>query len=151
MEVLLLQDISGIGQKDDLLIVGDGYALNYLLPQSKALIATPTVRRRYADRIRRRALEREQARKTQQQTAAALLDKKLLFSRKVSEAGKLYAAVTEKNIVEALKEQHNLDVTEDAINLAAPIKSLGDFEAIVHLGGAAAPVSITVVAEDESK
>lgn len=147
MEVLLLQDINGVGQKDDLLVVGDGYALNYLLPQSKALIATPTVRRRYADRIRRRALEREQARQVQQQTAAALLDKKLTFTRKVSEAGKLYAAVTEKNIAEALLEQHSLEVSEEAIVLLSPIKSTGDFEATVHLGGAAAPVSISVEAE----
>ena len=55
MEVLLLQDIPGIGKKDDLLIVKEGYALNNLLPYRKALVATPTVRKRYADQIRGRA------------------------------------------------------------------------------------------------
>ena len=59
MEVLLLTDIPGIGKKDDLLLVGDGYALNCLLPRRQAMIATPTVRRRYAEIIRKRAVERQ--------------------------------------------------------------------------------------------
>ena len=59
MEVLLLQDVQNVGQKNDLLMVGDGYALNFLLPQQKAIVATPTVRKRYAEEIRRRAEQKE--------------------------------------------------------------------------------------------
>ncbi|MFA6259652.1 MAG: bL9 family ribosomal protein, partial [Candidatus Peribacteraceae bacterium] len=72
MEVLLLQDINGVGKKNDLLIVGDGYALNFLLPQSKAIVATPTVRRRFSEQIRRRAMEVQKERASAEQTASAV-------------------------------------------------------------------------------
>lgn len=147
MEVLLLQDINGVGQKDDLLVVGDGYALNFLLPQSKALIATPTVRRRYADRIRRRALEREELRIAEQSTASAIAQKSITLSRKASEAKKLYAAVTAKSISEALKEQHSIEIAESAIHLAEPIKALGEFTVDVEMSGAKAALSITIIEE----
>lgn len=147
MEVLLLQDIKGIGQKDDLLIVGDGYALNFLLPQSKALIATPTVRRRYADRIRRRAVEREKLRMADQQKAVDISKMTLSFSRKASDAKKLYAAVSEKNIVEALKDQHDLDVAESAVVIRDAIKTLGDHSVEVVLPGARALLTVKVEEE----
>src|SRR2546423_12740961 len=100
MEILLLQDIAGIGKKNDLLVVGDGFALNCLLPQRKALVATPTVRKRYADQIRKRAEEKETDRQSQQQAAAALSGKAVQFTRKVTKTGKLYAAISEEQIAE---------------------------------------------------
>jgi large subunit ribosomal protein L9 len=147
MEVLLLQDIKGIGQKDDLLIVADGYALNFLLPQSKALIATPTVRRRYAEKIRRRAVEREKVRMADQQKAVDISKMTLTFMRKASDAQKLYAAVTEKNIVEALHEQHSIDVAESAIVIRQAIKTLGEHSVEVVLPSSRALLVVLVQEE----
>ncbi len=148
MEVLLLQDIPGVGKKDDLLMVGDGYAMNFLLPQGTALVATPTVRRRYAEQIRRRALEREEERMSQVTAAKAVAGKDVSFTRKVTKTGKLYAAITATHIADALKEQHGIEVSEDAVSLAEPIKATGEFEARVKIAGAEQAVQVTVQPEE---
>jgi len=147
MEVLLLQDINGIGKKNDLLVVGDGFALNYLLPKRAALVATPLVRKRYADLIRRRAEEREKEKKTQSDIAQSLTGKTVVLQRKASKAGKLYAAVTEKMISEALKTQHEIDVAADKIVIADEIKSTGNHTAQVKLTDQMVNVQVTVEAE----
>lgn len=148
MEVLLLEDIAGVGQKDDLLVVGDGYALNFLLPQSKAMIATPTVRRRYAERIRRRAEEREMERASAQTKAQQVSGQEVSFQRKVTKTGKLYAAITESHIVEAVKDQLKIDVEEAAISIPEPIKATGDFEVSLKLNEAETPLTVKVTAEE---
>lgn len=59
MELLLIQDVPLIGKQFDIVFVGEQLALSILLPQQKALVATPGVRKRYAEAIRKRALERD--------------------------------------------------------------------------------------------
>jgi len=147
MEVLLLQDINGVGKKNDLLIVGDGYALNFLLPQSKAIVATPTVRRRFSEQIRRRAMEVQKERASAEQTASAVGSKSLTFARKVTKTGKLYAAITEKHIAEALQKEHGLEVEEKNIKIGDHIKALGDYEVSVKIGGASETLTIKVQAQ----
>ncbi len=147
MEILLLEDIVGVGKKNDLLQVGDGYALNCLLPQRSALVATPLVRRRYAELIRKRAEERETEKAAQMGAAQALSGKTVNFKRKITKTGKLYAGITEKNIVEALKDQHAIEVPEESVTMSEHIKALGSFQVTVKLGGQELPVTAVVEAE----
>ncbi len=147
MEVLLLQDVKGVGKKNDLLVVGDGYALNFLLPHSKALIATPTVRRRFAEHIKRRALEAESERQSAAVAAQLTAGKTLTFARKVTKTGKLYAAIAEKHIAEELMKKCNVHIAEKDITIADPIKSVGTFEVTVAFKGITVPISVTVKAE----
>ena len=112
MEVLLLEDIPGVGRKNDIIIVKNGFALNNLLPRRRALVATPTVRKRYAEQIRRRAEEKVQETELARSAAGVLKDAVLLFTRKVTKADKLYAAVSQKDIAEALSEQLHIEVPE---------------------------------------
>ena len=147
MEILLLEDIVGIGKKNDLLVVGDGYALNCLLPKRAALVATPLVRKRYADLIRTRAEEREKERQVQAGMVKELSGKTVLFKRKASKVGKLYAAITEDAIAQALGEQHKLKVTESAIEIPSHIKSVGTFQVSIAMAGQALPVTVVVEAE----
>jgi len=142
MEVLLLQDIPGIGKKDDLLIVGDGYAMNNLLPHRKALVATPTVRKRYADQIRRRAEEKEIEKKVEAGKADAVSGKEISFERKVTKTGKLYAAISEKHICEELKKAHKIDIPESSVIIAEPIKATGEFAVELKIGDT--PQGLTV-------
>lgn len=135
MEVLLLEDIPGIGKKNDLLLVGDGYALNCLLPKRQALVATPTVRKRYAEQIRKRAVEKQVEMQSKQEVIAAASGKTVSFSRKATKTGKLYAAITEKNIADALREQHKVDIADTSIAVSEPIKALGEFKITVELAG----------------
>ncbi|MDD5623962.1 MAG: 50S ribosomal protein L9 [Candidatus Peribacteraceae bacterium] len=147
MEILLLQDIPGIGKKNDLLIVGDGYALNCLLPHRKALVATPTVRRRYAEEIKRRAEEKQKEIALKSSAVGKIMGKEVAFSRKATKTGKLYAALTEKNLSAAIREQLSADVPESAITIVEPIKAVGDFEVKVKLGEHEQSLKVVVKAE----
>ncbi len=147
MEVILLQDIPGIGKKNDVLVVGDGYALNCLLPHRKALVATPTVRKRYAEVIRRRAEEKALERAAATSAASVLQGKKISLSRKTTKTGKLYAAITEKQIVEAMLQQLKIESKDSAITISSPIKALGSFTVQVDLSGVSADLAVEVGAE----
>lgn len=147
MEILLLEDINGIGKKNDLLVVGDGFALNYLLPRRAALVATPLVRKRYADLIRRRAEEREAEKTMKADAAKAVSGKSVTFKKKVTKAGKLYAAISAKAIAEALKTQLSLDVADDSIMIEDQIKSLGTHTVSIKLNDQMVPLSVVVEAE----
>lgn len=151
MEVLLLQDITGIGKKNDLLVVGDGFALNCLLPQRKALVATPTVRRRYSDQIRKRAEERDHERQLHQNASAQLQGKTVTIRSKLGKAGKLYAAVTPENISAALQEQHEVAFAADAIVIEDPIKTVGAHQVKVKVGDALVSLSVKVEKVEEKK
>lgn len=147
MEVILLQDIPGIGKKNDVLVVGDGYALNCLLPHRKALVATPTVRKRYAEVIRRRAEEKALERAAATSAASVLQGKKISLTRKTTKTGKLYAAITEKQIVEAMLAQLKIEAKDSAITISSPIKALGAFTVQVDLSGVSADLAVEVGAE----
>ncbi len=149
MEVLLLQDIVGIGKKNDLLVVGDGFALNYLLPKRAALVATPLVRKRYAEFIRRRAEEREGERAAVAAIAQGLVGKSVVFKKKVTKTGKLYAAISEDEIVKELKKQHDVTVGTESIKIDDPIKGTGTFQISMQMGTQLVPLAIRVDAEKE--
>lgn len=147
MEIILLQDVPGVGKKNDLLLVGEGYALNFLLPHQKALVATPVVRRRYAEAIRKRAEERELEKKLKAGAAASLAGKEIVFERKVTKTGKLYAGITAKHIAEALKDQHSLDITPESVELSEAIKTLGSTEVTIRANDASFTLKVTVKQE----
>ncbi|MFH0851736.1 MAG: 50S ribosomal protein L9 [Candidatus Peregrinibacteria bacterium] len=147
MEILLLQDVPGIGKKNDLLVVGDGFALNCLLPDRRALVATPTVRRRYAEEIKRRAEEKQREIALRSSSAGKVSDKELVFHRKVTKTGKLYAAITGKHIAEALAEQLQVQADEASIVLPEHIKATGTFEATLKAGEFEQKFTVKVEAE----
>lgn len=147
MDILLLQDIPGVGKKNDLLIVGDGFALNYLLPKHAALVATPLVRRRYAEFIKRRAEEKEKEKSFAANAAAAVSGKTIILNRKATKTGKLYAAITEDAIVEALLDQHKAVVLAEDITIDEHIKTIGEHTVNVQMGGK--DVSLTVKVTEE--
>jgi large subunit ribosomal protein L9 len=150
MEVLLLQDVTGVGKKNDVLVVGDGFALNCLLPQRKALVATPTVRKRYAEQIRKRAEEKEKERNITQAAVTALQGKSVQFMKKATKNGKLYAAISAAEVVTALKDQHGLEVSEEQLVIAEPIKNIGSTQVQVKIGSTSLPVMVIVGQEKEA-
>ncbi len=151
MEVLLLTDIPGIGRRNDVLVVGNGYALNFLLPNRKALVVTPSVRKRYAEHIKQRALERESEKSLHGSTLDALKGKIVTVSRKATKTGKLYAAVSEKMIVDALGTQHSVAVNEQHVKIEKPIKSTGKHVVVVHLGDQSMSVTVEITADEKAK
>jgi large subunit ribosomal protein L9 len=150
MEVLLLTDIAGIGKKNDLLVVKSGFALNRLLPERMAIVVTPNVRKRYAEQIKHRALEREREREMQSSLSGALSGKVVHIVAKASKAGKLYAAVSEAQIVEALNKEYSITIAADSISIADHIKKVGAHTVTVTVGTQSVKVNIDVKG-DESK
>ena len=148
MELLLLEDINGIGKRNDIIIVKDGFALNHLLPERKALVATPTVRKRYAEEIKRRAEEKEHERKLTTEAASALAGKVVHFTRKVTKTDKLYAAITAEHISAALATEHAVTIPAEKIQIADPIKAAGNFQIQVKIGEQNYPLQISVVKEE---
>lgn len=144
MEVLLLTDISGVGKKNDLIVVRNGFALNHLLPERKALVVTPNVRKRYAEQIKHRAIEREREREIQMSLSNALTGKVIHIAAKGSKAGKLYAAVSEDQISAALKEEYSIVIAADAIGIEDHIKKAGKHTVTITVGAQSVPVTIEV-------
>lgn len=151
MELLLLVDIAGVGKKNDLVVVRDGFALNCLLPERKALVATPTVRKRYAEQIKRRAEENEHDRKLQQEAVQVLTGKTLNLRKKASKTGKLYAGISAADIAAAFADQLGANVPESAIELSEHIKSVGAHTVTIKIGSASMTVPVRVDAEEAAK
>lgn len=151
MEVLLLTDIPGIGKKNDLLVVKSGFALNHLLPNRKALVVTPNVRKRYADQIKQRALEKEKEKELQGSLSTALGSKTVHVTAKVAKTGKLYAAISAAAISEAIKKEFTLDIAQSAIEIPAHIKTTGTHTVRISVGGQSINLSVDVKADAPAK
>jgi len=147
MEVLLLQDIPGVGKKNDLLVVKSGFALNHLLPLRKALVVTPNVRRRYAEQIKQRALEKEHEKQLLSSVSSALAGKTVHITAKTTKTGKLYAAVAVEQIVDAMKNEHAISLAPESIVISAPIKTLGTHAVSITVGSQTQTVNVEVTGE----
>ena len=110
MEIILKQDVANLGYKDDIVKVKNGYANNYLIPQGMAIIATPSAKKVLAENIKQRAFKNEKIRKDAEALKSALDGKSVKLIAKVGENGLLFGSVTNQQVSDALKEQHNYDV-----------------------------------------
>ena len=130
MKIILKQDIHGLGKKDDIVNASDGYAKNYLIPRGMAIEATAGNKQKAAADKKHRALD--QAR----EFAARLENKTVTIKAKAGESGKLFGAVSAKDIADALKEQYGADVDKKKIVLHDPIKTAGEHrvELRIHAG-----------------
>ena len=149
MEIILLQDVTNLGYKDDIVNVKNGYANNYLLPQRLAVIATPSNRKMRDENVRQRARKEEKLRNEATTLQAALNEKTVRLTAKVGENGHLFGSITAEQIAEALKEQHNYDVDRKKIVVdGAKLKEVGTFPATVNLyKEVKAQINVEIVAE----
>ena len=134
MKVILQQDVKGQGKKGQLIEASEGYARNYLLPRKLAIAAT-------ADAIntmnlKEKARRAEEARQKEAAMAAAEQLKAVVVKipAKAGTGGRLFGAVTTKEISDALKAQHNVDIPKQKLVLDDPIKSFGTYQVKARLG-----------------
>lgn len=130
MEIILKKDVAKLGNADDIVSVKTGYAVNYLIPQGYAVLATPSAKKVHAENIRQRAHKEAKFIADAQALAAKLAEVLVKIPVKVSESGKIYGSVTTAQIADALAA---LDITVDKKNIsfAEQAKELGVFEADV--------------------
>ena len=134
MKVILQQDVRGQGKKGQLVEISDGYARNFLLPRKLAVPAT-------AENINTMKLQ-EKARQAQMAAekaeAQALAEKlqgiQVKLAAKAGEGGRLFGAVTSKEIAEALSAQFGLNITKTKLVLDEPIKACGGYQNKAKLG-----------------
>ena len=105
MEIILKQDVANLGHKDDIVEVKNGYAVNYLIPQGMAVMATPSAKKVHAENMRQRAHKEAKLREDAQALAAKLEGVQVTVAAKVSAAGKIFGSVNNIQIAEALVEK----------------------------------------------
>lgn len=131
MQIILKEDVQGLGYKDDVVEVKDGYGRNYLIPQGKAVIATPSALKVLAENQRQRAHKLEKIKADAQAAAAALEGVSLTIGAKTSATGTIYGSVNAIQIAEALEKLgHNVDRRQIVIKDA--VKEVGKYNATIN-------------------
>ncbi|HPV02567.1 MAG TPA: 50S ribosomal protein L9 [Clostridiales bacterium] len=133
MKVILKQDVKGLGKKDDLVNVSDGYARNFLFPKGLAVEANESnlniVKTRKEAEKSRRDKELAQARKL----AEELRNVEVVIRAKTGENGKLFGSITSKDISDKLKEDFGMDIDRKKLVMPDAIKATGTYEIDVKL------------------
>ena len=132
MKVILLKDIKGKGKKDQILDVPDGYARNFLLPQKLAIPADNKAQNDLRGKEDARRFKIEEERRVATETAARLKDVTVTIHSQGSLDGRLYGAVTSKDVVEALEKQTGIVIDRRKLEIET-IKTHGTYHAMVKL------------------
>lgn len=149
MEIILKQDVKGLGYKNDIVKVRNGYGRNFLIPQGIALLATDSNKKMHAEEVKQRAFKEDKMRKEAASNAEKLAGLTVKVGAKAGESGKIFGSVTNIQVADALKkagfdiERKNIELSEDAI------KTLGAYTAKVRLfkNEVVANVNFEVIAE----
>ena len=133
MKVILLEDVKSLGKKGDIVNVSDGYARNAIIPKKLGVEANPR-------NLNDLKLQKQHEAKVAQEIYDAAVElskvveeKKVVVKIKCGEGGKIFGAVSTKEITAATKEQTGLDLDKKKMQLADPIKALGTYEIPVKL------------------
>lgn len=133
MEIILLQDVHKLGQKDDLVHVKDGYGRNYLIPRGYAIAATSSAKKMHTENQRQRAHKEEKIRAEAQELAAKMAGLSITVGAKTSTSGKIFGSVNTIQIAEALKEK-GFEIDRKSISLPEDqIKEVGKYKAFIRL------------------
>lgn len=147
MKVILSVDVKGQGKKGELIDVSEGYARNYLLPRNLAVKATAdnmnAMKLKEKAKAAQAAKEKEQAKAYAEQLASCVVK----VSAKGGSAGRLFGAVTAKEITEALKAQYGIELEKNRVVLEENIKNFGSYEVKCKLGYEVAGTIHLIVAE----
>lgn len=133
MKVVLLVDVKGQGKKDQIIEVSDGYARNFLFPQKKAIPANAQAQNDLRGKAEAQQYKLEEERKAARETAERLNACEVILTAESGKDGRLYGAVTSKDIAAKLAEQHGIRVDKRKIVLDAAIKAYGTYLVPVKL------------------
>lgn len=134
MKVILQQDVKGQGKKGQMIDAAEGYARNYLLPRKLAILATTDAINTMNLKEKARRAEEAANREAAVTLGNKLKDVTVKIAAKGGKEGKLFGAITNKEISDALNEQFGLDVAKQKIVLDEPIKAFGTYEVKAKLG-----------------
>ena len=134
MKVILQQDVSGKGKRGQLVEVAEGYARNYLLPRKLAVLATADAVNTMQLRDKAKKAEDARLKAEAEAVSAKLKNSPVKVTARAGANGKLFGAVTSKEVSDALKEQHGIELAKQKIVMEEPIKAYGNYEMKAKLG-----------------
>jgi len=148
MKVILQQDVKGQGKKGQMVDVSDGYARNFLLPKKLAVPATADAMNTM--RLQEKAKKAEEARLKAEAEAVAekLKNSMVKLTAKAGANGKLFGAVTNKEVSDGLQKQYGIELAKNKI-VMEPIKSFGSYEVKAKLGFEISGTIYVIVAEEK--
>ena len=147
MEIILKEDIIGLGFKNDIVNVKSGYGRNYLIPQGKGVIASPSAKKILAENLKQQAHKLAAQKAAAEEKAAKLEGVALTIPAKVSATGQLYGSVNAATVAAELAKQ-GIEVDRKIITMR-DAKTVGEFEATVHYHKEVeVKIPVTVVAEN---
>jgi len=150
MKVILLQNVKGRGQAGDVIEVADGYARNFMLPQKLGKQASDSEVEQTQKQLEKKKRVSEQEQKNVQNLATKVQGKETVINaEQVSEGGKLFAAIDEKTLREAVNDQFGVKIPEGAITVKEPIKSIGNHTISINFHNTSA--ELTVVVKEATK
>ena len=146
IQVILLEDVAGQGRKGEIVTVSDGYAHNFLLKNKKGVLATAEELQKIENRKKKEAKKFEEEKNKALELKKLLESKVIKISVKAGENGKLFGAITSKEVAAHIKEDLGLEI--DKKKIEANIKALGPDEVHVKLfTDVKAVVKVNVVAQ----
>ena len=145
MKVILKEDIKGVGKKDQIINASDGYARNYLFPKNLAVPADTGNINNLKAKQASEALRKQEDLKTSQKLAEQMKSMTLVFKVKAGENGRLFGAITSKEIAETLKKDYHITVDKKKILLPEGIKVAGTTKVDIKLNeGVIATLAVMV-------
>lgn len=133
MEIILRQDITNLGYKDEIVKVKDGYARNYLIPKGMAVNATASAKKEHQEILKQRSHKEAKIRDEATEQAKKLQDVTLTIGAKTSSKGKIFGSVNTIQLAEALKEK-GFDIERKNISIKEElIKEVGKYTAKIRL------------------
>ncbi|RRD01887.1 50S ribosomal protein L9 [Prevotella sp. OH937_COT-195] len=147
MEIILKEDIIGLGYKNDIVTVKKGYGRNYLIPSGKAVIASESAKKILAENMKQQAHKLAAIKAAAQEKAAKLEGVALEIAAKVAATGQLYGSVNAAKVAEALAEK-GIEIDRKIITMR-DVKQVGEYEAIVHFHKEVeVKIPVSVIAEN---
>ena len=144
MKVILVTDVKKVGQRGTLVNVADGYAMNVLIPQGKAVPGTAENLKKYEQTVAEAKGKADQSAAHAREVLKSIDGKTLRIEAKAGPTGTLFKSIHASDIVGEIKKAFAVDVPESALKLDHPIKQKGTVEVPVALLGAKAKISITI-------
>ena len=149
MKVILKADVKGKGKKGQMIEVAEGYARNFLMPKGLAVPATADAVNTMRLQEKAKAKADAEAKAAATEIAEKLQGIQVKVPSKGGEGGKLFGAVTGREIAAALKEQHGVDIDSKKLVLDEPIKSFGSYEVKAKLGFEISGTVYVIVTEEK--
>ena len=148
MKVILLDNIKGVGKKDEIINASDGYARNYLFPKKLAVEATKENLGKLESKNEANKFKKQNEKNDALEVANKLKELVLTIKVKAGENGKIFGGVTSKEISENLKEQYKIEIDKKKIEVKETIKNIGRFTINIKLyEGVNAKLTVNIIAE----